>query len=246
MGQICHVFTRLALAVKEAHEKVGLVASGHDTDHDLEVAELAHIIASPVHAGFALLAGCAGLLHSSDRILERQLSMENSTISQVPKASVRDYVRNMLHMHTSVDEANYNFVIEAVVHHGSKPNQEGDNLVMIAVADADRLANMGATLPIRSGQHYPNLRILNPVTMQIDMSDRTSREKYNSPDSVLFDLQNAIDWYRNPTGPYALRLPKALEIGQVRAERLERLIQDIKEERELVGLYPYPACFFQG
>lgn len=241
--KIWEKYPALAMAVKRAHEDVGLVASGHDFDHDLEVAQLAFIVLEGVDNKAAVLAGVAGLLHSIDRILERSLGIRRSTISEVSEQDVREASTEMLSQHTDIRGDDAEEVIVSVIYHGSKPNQNGDSLVMKGVADADRLANMGANLPIRSGQHYGKLRVLNPVTIQEDRSDRTPREKYNNPDSVLYDIQNAINWYRNPEGPYALRLPKSKEIGKLRAERLERLIRDIKEERELVGLYPYPKPF---
>ncbi len=234
-------FPELTRAVAQAHKEVGLVASGHDMDHDLEVAELALVVAWDHDESAAVLAGVAGLLHSMDRILERRLSLSQETISTVPEEVVREVLCEMLHQYVCIDAADRDRVIGAVIHHGSKPNREGDDLVTIALADADRLANMGATLPIRSGQHHSRVRILNPVTIQVDYSERHPREKYNHPDSVLWDIQNAVNWYRQSDGLYALRLPKALEIGKIRAERLERLIEDILAERALVGLYPYPT-----
>lgn len=240
MFKIWDLYPALAQAVKKEHEEVGLVASGHDSDHDLEVGQLALIVVSPEEEQMAVLAGVGGLLHSKDRILECRLGLAGSTISRVPEEDVRREVVLDLSRYTNIKGGGVTLVVDAVVHHGSKPNKEDDHLVMRGVVDADRLANMGATLPIRSGQHYSTLKVLNPVTMQRDPSDRSPREKYNTPDSVLYDIQNAIDWYRNPAGPYALRLPTSIKIGKVRAERLERLIDEIKSDRELVGLYPYP------
>ncbi len=238
-------FPELTREVARAHKEVGLTASGHDMDHDLEVGQLAWLILAETDAEAAVLAGVAGLLHSTDRILERKLSLSQETISTVPEEVVREVLCEMLHQYVCIDAADRDRVIGAVIHHGSKPNREGDDLVTIALADADRLANMGATLPIRSGQHHSSVRILNPVTIQVDYSERHPREKYNHPDSVLYDIQNAIDWYRKPEGLYALRLPKALEIGKIRAKRLETLIEDILAERALVGLYPYPTSLLQ-
>ena len=149
----------------------------------------------------------------------------------------------MMRQHTPYrDDESIGRVNFSVIHHGSKPNQPDDDIVTIGVADGDRLANMGASLPIRSGQHNNKVRLLNPITIEIDPSTRSPREKYMNPDSVLWDVANCIGWYRNPTGPYALRLPKSLEIGKSFAEILERHIQDIKDYRTLVGLYPYPEA----
>jgi hypothetical protein len=238
---IWEIFQGLAIKVRDAHIQAGLIASGHDADHDFEVAQLAHMVSWPINPEAAVLAGVAGLLHSTDRILEISLNLRRETISVVGEVDIRDSVISDIQTYTNItDGVSVQRIVDAVMHHGSKPNQEGDDLVTIAVADADRLANMGASLPIRSGQHNRGVRLLNPLTIEMDLSDRSPREKYNDPDSVLWDIQNCIAWYRNRSGPYALRLPVSLEIGKIRAERLERVIQEIKEDRAFVGLYPYP------
>lgn len=239
--KIWELYPALAKEVGDMHKQVGLEASGHDTDHDYEVGQLALMVAWPEDQEAAVLAGVGGLAHSTDRILEVTLGLGNETISVVPEEAVRSSVMSLIIACTEIrDSESREKIVSAVIHHGSKPNEPDDDLVMIAVADADRLANMGATLPIHSGQHYHRLRVLNPQTLQVDPSDRSPREKYNNPDSVLWDIQNAINWARNPDGPYALRLPRSLEIGSMRATRLERSIEWIKGDRAFVGLYPYP------
>jgi len=242
--RVWEIYPELALEVKDMHQQVGLTASGHDVDHDLEVGQLALMVAWPHVQKAAVLAGVGGLLHSIDRILEVSMKTERETVSVVAEESISASVRSLLVQYSDVtDQDSIDRIVRAVVHHGSKPNEPGDDLVMIAVADADRLANMSATLPIRSGQHNHDVRLLNPLTIEVDLSDRSPREKYNQPDSVLWDIQNCIDWYRNPAGPYALRLVKSLELGKIRAERLERYIEEITEDRILIGLYPYPDSF---
>lgn len=222
------------------HQRVGLVASGHDADHDFEVGQLALMVAWPVDQRAAVLAGVGGLLHSADRILGVSLKPQEGNESKATEDTVRSFVLERLSGHTDIIGVSQNRVVNAVVDHGSKPNKADDDIVTIAVADGDRLANMGASLPIRSGQHNSNVPLLNPLTIEHDSSDRRPHEKYNNPDSVLWDIKNCIEWARNLDGPYALRLARSLEIGRIRAVRLERYIQDIKEDRLFVGLYPYP------
>ena len=238
--KIWELYPDVVRAVKGLREQAGHDAPGHDPDHDLEVGQLGMIVAWSEDQHAAVIAGVAGLLHSTDRILDIILGLKQETISSVPEDAVSDYVRDIL-VRAELTESDIERVVYAVVHHGSKPNQPSDDLVTIAVADGDRLANMGASLPIRAGQHYGKLRVLNPETFEVDPSDRTPRDKYNNPDSMLWEIQNCIDWYRNQYGPYALRLPRSLEIGKIRAERLERVIREIKEDRQFVGLHPnYP------
>lgn len=240
--KIWELYPALATAVRDMHKQVGLVASGHDVDHDYEVGQLALMVAWSEDQDAAVLGGVGGLAHSSDRILEVRLGLGKETISVVPEEDVRSSVMSLIIACTDIrDPESRERIISAVIHHGSKPNQPDDDLVTIAVGDADRLANMGANLPIRSGQHNHHVRLLNPITMEVDTSSRSSREKYNNPDSVLWDIRNCIDWYRKPDGPYALRLPESLKLGRIRAGRLERYIQEIKDDRAFVGLYPYPA-----
>ena len=239
--KIWELYPALATEVRNMHESTGLVASGHDADHDFEVGQLALMVAWPENQQSAVLAGVGGLLHSIDRILDVSFGLKQETVSVAAVESVSASVRSLLVLCTDVtDQESIDRIVRAVVYHGSKPNQSDDDMIMIAVADADRLANMGATLPIRSGQHNHNVRLLNHLTIEVDPSNRSPREKYNNPDSVLWDIQNCIDWYRKPDGPYALRLPMSLEIGKIRAERLEQCIQDIKNDRVFIGLYPYP------
>lgn len=240
--RIWEIYPDLAIEVRDMHQKAGLIASGHDADHDFEVGQLALMVAWPENQTDAVLAGAGGLLHSIDRILDVSVKpVEQGTVSAVAVESVSASVRSLLVLCTDVtDQESIDRIVRAVVYHGSKPNQPDDDLVMIAVADGDRLANMGANLPIRSGQHNNQVRLLNPITMEVDRSDRSPREKYNNPDSVLWDIQNCIDWYRNQDGPYALRLVRSLELGKIRAERLERHIREIKDDRVFVGLHPYP------
>lgn len=239
--RIWHHYPNLARHIVEEHKATGLTASGHDADHDLEVGQLAYMVAWPKDQNDAVLAGVAGLMHSTDRILEAKLNLEKRTISEAPEEEVSASVRWMLTNFTDIrDKERMDRIVEAVINHGSKPNQSEDDLITIAVADADRLANMGATLPIRSGQHNHNVRLLNPETIEVDPTDRSPREKYNNPDSVLWDIQNCANWYLDGNNPYSLRLDKSLELGRIRAERLVGMIQAIKDERALVGLYPYP------
>lgn len=239
--KIWELYPALATQVRDLHKQVGLVASGHDADHDYEVGQLALVVAWSEDQDAAVLGGVGGLAHSTDRILEVKLGMGKETVSVVPEEAVRSSVMSLIISCTDIrDPESRERIVSAVIHHGSKPNQPDDDLVTKAVADADRLANMGATLPIRSGQHYHLLRLLNPDTIEVDPSDRSPREKYNDPDSVLWDIQNAIKWYRDLDGPYALRLPESLIIGRIRAERLERFIEWIKSDRVFVDLYPYP------
>jgi hypothetical protein len=235
---LCPALTR---ELQRLHIEYGLVNSAHDFDHAVEVGQLAMVVTWPHNQYEARLAGIAGLLHNNDRILEVILNTGKETISRVHPEEVWKFTEELIDKFEPKIKGARDRIIPAVVHHGTKPNAPDDDLVIQGVCDGDRLANMGATIPIRSGQHNHNVRVLNPHTIQVDPSDRSPREKYNNPDSILYDLQNAADWYFKPEGPYALRLPKSREIGKVRAERIQRLIQDIVAERELVGLYPnYP------
>src|SRR3990167_4853583 len=134
--RVWEIYPELALEVKDMHQQVGLTASGHDVDHDLEVGQLALMVAWPHVQKAAVLAGVGGLLHSIDRILEVSMKTERETVSVVAEESISASVRSLLVQYSDVtDQDSIDRIVRAVVHHGSKPNEPGDDLVMIAVAD---------------------------------------------------------------------------------------------------------------
>jgi hypothetical protein len=234
--KIWELYPDLAKTVKKAHEDVGLNGGGHDFDHALRVAQMALLLAW--ETGFQpyafKAAGVAGLLHNNDRILERKLQLKSHNVSDVDDEAVRSMTEEMLLENTDLREYQRRLIIEAVINHGSKPNQPNDHLITVALTDADRLINMEPDVIIRSGQHHADIPALDPVYMEA-----TPGANYRDPKTVLWDIANCISW-ANECGPYVLRLPKARELGRQRADYLIGFIETLKRQRYDLGLFPYP------
>lgn len=234
LPKIWEVYPDLARAVKKAHDEAGLRNGGHDMDHALRVGQTALQLAWDLDQGQALLAGVAGLCHNADRILERLQGLKSQNVSKVSDGDVVALADSWLVNHTSLDEKSRGSVIQAVVHHGSKPNTADDSLVMIALADADRLINMEPDVIIRSAQHHYDIPALDPVFIEA-----TPGANYRDPKTVLWDIANCMSWAAK-TGPYILRLPLARKLGEERAEFLKMFIATLKRQRAELGLMPYP------
>lgn len=222
------LFPGLARAVKEAHEKYGLMASGHDFDHDLRVANYALIIASDAQTG--RLAAAAGFCHSADRILGSKVpgGLEGSEISTLVESLVREWLEVADLTSDERDE-----VVSAVLRHEGA-NKDSDTPIQVALQDADRLANLDADVIIRAGQFQPHLLAVDPIHLENDPG-----ATYRDPRSVLWDVNNCISWTKE-SGPYILRLPKARELGAERGTFLQLFVDTIRKQRMETGLIPYP------
>jgi hypothetical protein len=233
--KIWELHYQLAKAVKNAHDEVGLNNGGHDFDHALRVAQMAFTVAYDHCPYFAEMAGVAGLLHNNDRILERKLKLKSENISAVSDEDVVSMARSMLiRCIPGLAQREELLIIEAVLDHGSKPNNPNDHLVMIALADADRLINMEADEIIRAGQCHADLPVLDPVHIEA-----TPGANYRDPKTVLWDIAHCISWAADE-GPYILRLPLSRKLGKQRADYLRQFIETIKRQRADLGLLPYP------
>ncbi len=222
------LFPGLAKAVKEAHEKHGLTASGHDFDHDLRVAAYALMIAPDKQTG--RLAAAAGFCHSADRILG---SIASGGLEEPEKETeIGSLVREWLNT-TDLTSEERDEIVFAVLHHEGA-NDEADTLLKITLCDADRLANLDADVLIRGGQFQPHLLVVDPVHFEND-----PEATYRDPRSILWDVKNCISWTKE-SGPYVLRLPKARELGASRGAFLQLFIDKIHAQRSEVGLVPYP------
>lgn len=217
------LFPRLVRVVSEAHMKSGLIAFGHDFDHDLRVASYALAIAPDSRT--ASLAAAAGLCHSVDHMISRS---PRAFPSLDEEAVVCEWLAA-----TNLDLNEVREVAHAVVTHEAS-NQDSDTLVQVTLKDADRLANLDADVIIRSGQFHPQIPAVDPVHLEKD-----PKANYQDPGSVLWDIHNCISW-TGDVGPYTLRLQKAKELGLKRAAFLRQFIQVIRDQRTEIGLVPYP------
>ncbi len=225
------VWPGLAASVKKSHGEAGTINGPHGWDHDIRVAQTAVVVAWDEDKWQAVLAGAAGLLHSSDRILERLFQIKSGNISDVPSEKVLEAVQQMIDEHMPLlCDHDRRLVIDAVVHHGSKPNHPDDSLVTIALADADRLVNMEPDVAARGGQHHPDIPVVDPIYI-----GNTPGATYRNPPSVLWDVWNTTTW-ASDEGPYIIRLPKAREMAKTRARFIHLYLDTIKEFRAEIGI----------
>lgn len=204
-------YAELYKAVSDKHAMSSNQHQGHGIDHDATVAQLAAYIApDDATAG---KAWCAGMLHSLDHIISVQ-EAESAT-------------RSCAHSLTAFyDAEDTEEIIQAALRH-SELNQDTQSLTQQVLMDADRLANLSATLPIRSGQFHP----LIPAIELHYIEKMNPRSTYAQPKSVLDDLRTNLAEYLPQ-----LRLPKAQALGAEYAERLRLLISWIQEEYAELGL----------
>lgn len=187
-------------AVKRLHDSF-TNQRGHDMYHNVHVAIYGLMVADEA---IRELVWLAAIPHSLDRIAGDE--------------SFETNVRNCLRLVEGISATDLDTVFDAVMKHG-RLNDESDSPVLVALKDADRLANLQLTLVIRAGQHRPNipacemrhLRTSNPLC---PASDPASHSK---PQSVFDDLR-----YCSANWPRMMRTDAG--------ERLvEPLVQEIKD-----------------
>lgn len=217
-------FAPLVDAVKKLHasrEK----NSGHGFDHDLAVAQWAYRLS--IEEGFsyetAALAWVAGILHSLDHVLP------NGIKSVIGSMGIKD----LLDL-TQISEEQKVVIIKAVQEH-SGANGANDSTVKVALMDADKIANLGPTVIIRSGQFRPDIPPCE--TEYLIGTDVNPASTYPKPTSVLDDLRHNMWWgdqVRNPK--YCFRLRSAWKHGEKRIAYLANFIARIREEYADIGL----------
>lgn len=180
-------------------------------------------------------ATLAAFCHNADRVVQVQLGVGRR---DVPEESVRLLISEWL-SHTPISDAQRNRVTHAVMGHCNK-TLSGEDLVVTALRDADRLANIQPDVIVRSAQHYPEYPAVHPIYL----AKRTPEGTYFEPGSVFADLNYmATKW--DPDHPehdpdYCVVLPKARELARPHFEYLRDYIARGIEARRQVGLVPYP------
>ena len=211
---------------REARERYGLKAGGHDFDHDAAVAHFVWIIAEDEETRF--LGVAAAWCHSADHMLEKRLGVPHA-----PKEETENLVRWMLEAVPELTPEEKERVVHVVLHHKGR-NQDTDTPLQVALNDADRLADMLTTLLVRSGQFHPDLPVVDPVHWEND-----PKASYYEPGATFWDTNNCRKW-ADETGPYILRLPKAREFGKALAAFLGLYMEVTKLQYKMMGLDPYP------
>ncbi|MDO8574157.1 MAG: HD domain-containing protein [bacterium] len=217
-------YQRLIQAVRKDHDDRGAVGGPHDFLHALMVAHYCVLIAEDELTG--VLAWVAAICHNTDRLWP---DFDESDI----RLKVAYYLASQPDAFdiTAVED-----VTQAVLDH-HKPNGENDGQVTVVLKDADRLANMGPNLIIRSGQHYSKLPAYDPRFVRIP----DSRASYRNPMTVLHDILCALEWAEEG-GRFGIRSPRAKELMKPYVRFLNYfrdLMQQQLKETYLLG-YPFP------
>ena len=210
----------LVLEVREDHRKQGAVGGGHNFLHAIMVAQYCPLIAPDRRVGE--LAWIAAICHNTDRIF---LNLEAEEIARK--------VSKYLNSETDLTKREEALIIEAVVSH-DKPNDDNDSPVTIVLKDADRLANLGPNLIIRSGQYYSDLAAFDPrFVLESD-----PQATYRNPKTVLHDVLCALEWIEEG-GKFGIRLKAAREIAEPYARFLRDFRDLMHHQLEETGLIPY-------
>ncbi len=244
MKKIWEIFPKLAEAVRNTHLELGMTGSGHDFEHAARVGQYAYFVAVNENYEMAMsysdLAGAAGLCHNADRLLQKKLGLDRR--ADVPEGEIKNLVRQWLEKEPPFQYAGFakdgweiawkDNVTNAVLKHGGK-NDESDSPVLKALMDADRLVNIELDLVIRCGQFQPDLPAVDFAHL---LSDPTAT--YKDPKSVLRDIASSLEWETDPR--FALRTPKAIEMGKARFAALHFFMDTLLGQINESGLVPYP------
>lgn len=188
---------------------------GHDMYHNIHVALFGLKIADQA---IQELVWLSAIPHSLDRIAGDNNFETN--------------IRNCLKLVKGLNVSDIETVFDAVMNHG-KLNEDSDSPVLVALKDADRLANMFLTLVIRVGQHRPNipacemkyLRKSNPACPTSDLAS------HSKPQSSLDDLR-----YCSTNWPKMMRTPKGkVLIGPLAAE-ITTFLDKVASQYEWLGM----------
>lgn len=192
---------------------------GHGLDHDVTVAQLAAQIAPDERT--AEKAWCAGMAHSIDRYAA------TAKVSEGPHEVGEETMQHLKYLppdYFTTEELSEMYA--AACRHGEL-NQDDQNMVQMALMDADRLVNLMSTLVIRAGQFQPELPAFEFEHLK---GAKNPESTYHSPKSVLDDLRASLEYIP------MLRLPKAKEMGAKLAARLQQFISNVEEDYRVIGL----------
>ena len=225
--KVIELFPDLWRAVFLHHVRTGVTGNGHDAFHAARVGQYAFEIAETPDV--ARLAAIAGLCHNADRILQYQLKVGRKDVAV---DLVRDLVDEWLN-HTDLSNDEKSVVVNAVLNH-SLPNGIGDDQVLIALKDADRLTNLEPDVIMRAAQFCSDFPVVDPVHWLSD-PNATFRE----PKSVVKDLANNSEWGNFSDPKFGIRLPKAQFRAKEFADYLCDYLERVKKCWVDAGLLPF-------
>lgn len=201
-------FSKLTDKILADHVAKGAIGGGHDFLHALMVAQYAKIIAENEQTG--TIAWVAGLCHNTDRLFPGEVEVR-----------LDSYLKNGTNFSSGVRKS----IIEAILGH-SKRNSPNDSELTIILMDADRLANIGPNILIRSGQFYHQLPAYDPRYIVKPNPKAT----YKKPLTSLDDIKFCLEWEE------WLRMPKAKKLAKPYFKLLRTVIKTFEYQLEEVNL----------
>lgn len=222
-------FPVLVQRVRKDHAaKSALVGTGHDFSHALMVAQYCLMIADDP---LATMAWPAAICHNTDRLfpddseefIEKRVR-KYFELEDVRGGMDRDYRINF-------SDKEVDLIIEAVMCHSHRPS-ENDNSVTVVLMDADKLANIGSLLALRSAQFQPNL----PIVDLRYLDQRPPGTSFKKPGSIYWDIKSSLEWAE----PGWIRTPKAKDLAKPLFEELQIVLDGVVRQYENTGLVPYP------
>lgn len=205
-------FSTFYEGVKVIHLTSSRPHRGHGLDHDVTVAQLAAQFAPNQRT--AAKAWCGAMLHSIDRIVE--------------KDEVEEITRLLAsHLSSAFAAEEVEEIVQAALRHMEK-NQDDQSLTQQCLMDGDRIANMMPTVIIRAAQCQPHLP---PFEFEYLAGSPNPASSYFNILSVLDDLRIIISEYLPQ-----FRLPKAKKLSQKYATQLRRYIAEVEKGNRDLGL----------
>lgn len=235
--KVWEIFPNLTKRIYKDHAEAGMLDGPHDPDHAVRVAQMAFELLE--NGGLeSLAAAVAGLCHNADRILQTKMKIGRRDVQE---QIIRDFIKAELDIEVHMDMFEpipywIKIIVNAVIGHEGK-NQPDDNIVLVALMDADRLVNAEPDIIMRSGQFFSELPTLDRVYLW-----KNPNATYRNPGSVLRDVMECLPWLTpGDDNPLYVRLPKARKIAKKRKEFLDKFASTLMKCRKETGFYPYPS-----
>lgn len=211
-------FHELVFIVREDHAMTNaLTGGGHDFSHALMTSQYCMQIEENPLTGE--MAWVAAICHNTDRLFPDWSREDVET-------RVRHYL-SFTNIRYEVRDA----IVEAVLNHSGK-NSETDKPITIILKDADKLANLGPLLALRSAQAFPSLP---PINLKY-LFEYPPGCSYRNPGSIFRDIESSLEWEQ----PGWFRKPKAIELAKPLFAQLRQINEAILQQFNDVGLMPYP------
>ncbi len=210
-------------AVKEWHGNAPHPNGAHSLEHDVTVSMLVVRIGPDDRT--IEKAWCASLIHSVDRQFGRYSNQEEKEVIQ--QATIQKMGHLLAYLPADYfSQEEVEEIFQAALRH-SEMNQDDQSLVQRVLMDADRLANLMMSLPMRAAAHQYKQPVL-----ELQYLDRVN------PASTYADPLSAIDDVRWCIHDYLpqMRLPLAVALAQVCAQRLEGYLALVKADYDDLGI----------